>query len=456
MRRPAEPLRRILAGPVPSTPCGATHRTPARSARPGSSRTALAVAALLLLAALPTGCGGDSTGTSTGRAHLNWYNFPDDSGALQQAADGCSKASGGRYTIAYNKLPRAADGQRQQLVRRLAAHDKGLDILGLDVTWAAEFAEAGWIRPWTGTDRAKATADTLAASLATATWKKKLYAVPYNANTQLLWYRDDLVPKPPVTWAQMLDASRALAKAGKPHLVEIQGAQYEGLTVWFNTLIESAGGSILNANATAPSLGAPAVRAAGVMHDLAVSPAADPSLANQMEDQNRLAMESGTAAFELNYPFVYPSMKANKPDLFKHFRWAPYPRVDASRPARPTIGGIDLAIGAYSRHPDLAHEAALCLRNRGNQMTAALKGGLPPTLRSLYSDPELIASYPFAADILSALEHASVRPQTPAYQNISIAISHTLSPPVGINPVGAVSDMRGQINDALQSKGLIP
>ena len=87
----------------------------------------------------------------------------------------------------------------------------------------------------------------------------------------------------------------------------------------------------LNADATAPSLGPPAVRAATLMRELAHSPAADPSLPNQMEDQNRLAMESGTAAFELNYPFVYPSMKANNPKLFKSFRWAPYPRVDADR-----------------------------------------------------------------------------------------------------------------------------
>ena len=65
------------------------------------------------------------------------------------------------------------------------------------------------------------------------------------------------------------------------------------------------------------------------MKRLATSPAADPSLPVQMEDQNRLAMESGAAAFELNYPFVYPSMKADKPDLFKHFKWALYPRVIA-------------------------------------------------------------------------------------------------------------------------------
>ncbi len=84
------------------------------------------------------------------------------------------------------------------------------------------------------------------------------------------------------------------------------------------------------------------------MRELARSVAADPSLPNQMEDQNRLAMESGRAAFELNYPFVYPSMQANNPELFRHFRWAPYPRVDPDTPARPTIGGIDLAVGAFS------------------------------------------------------------------------------------------------------------
>ena len=159
------------------------------------------------------------------------------SGALQKAADRCSKASGGRYVIRYNKLPRTADGQRQQLVRRLAAHDAEVDVMGLDVTWPAEFAEAGWIREWTGTMKERATADTLKAAVQTATWKGRLYGSPYNSNTQLLWYRDDLVPTPPRTWSEMLAQAEALAKAGKPHYVEIQGAQYEGLTVWFNTLV---------------------------------------------------------------------------------------------------------------------------------------------------------------------------------------------------------------------------
>lgn len=432
-------------------------RLPRLRSGPGPARRRLhllALAVLPLLASSLAACGSDEGGG--GRVTLNWYNFPDDSGALQQAADTCGQQSGGRYRIVYNKLPRDADGQREQMVRRLAAEDNSLDILGLDVTWAAEFAEARWIREWTGRAKQQAIEGTLRVPLRTATWKRKLYAVPYNTNTQLLWYRRDLVPKPPTTWAQMIDMARDLAKQGKPHYVEIQGAQYEGLTVWFNSVISSAGGSILNRTVTAPSLGPPAVRAAGIMRELANSPAADPSLSNQMEDQNRLAMESGAAAFEINYPFVYPSMKANNPKLFKDFRWAPYPRVDANRPSRPTIGGIDLAVSAYSRHPELAFEAALCLRNRENQLTAALKGGLPPTLRELYDDQAFVKNYPFAQDVLAALESASVRPLTPAYQNVSIAVSHTLSPPSAIKPESSVNTISEQIDDALRSEGVIP
>jgi multiple sugar transport system substrate-binding protein len=417
-------------------------------------RAAAVVTAPVLLAAGLAGCSSASAGT--GPVTLNYWSFPDGSGAIQQAVNNCSAASGGKYTIVYNKLPSAADGQRQQLVFRLAAKDSSMDILGLDVTWEAEMAQAGWILPWTGADKAAAENDTLPTMLATATWNGQLYAVPYNTNTQLLWYRSDLVPNPPTTWAEMISDSEQLARQGKPHLIEIQGAQYEGITVWFNTLVASAGGSVLNPASTAPSLGSPAMRALQIMSTLAHSVAADPSLGVQMEDTNRLAMEGGTAAFELNYPFVYPSMQADQPTLFKSFKWALYPRVDANIPAHVTIGGIDLAVSSYSPHPDLAKQAILCLRDRSNQSLAAIKGGLPPTLMSLYDDPSFIKAYPFAAAIKESLLSASVRPKTPAYQNISIVISHAVSPPGGINPTATLGSITGGVDNALADKGLIP
>ena len=125
-------------------------------------------------------------------------------------------------------------------------------------------------------------------------------------------------------------------------------------------------------------------------------------------------------------------------------------------PAKVTIGGIDLAVSAYSQHKALAFQAALCLRDAQNQLIGATVGGMPPTIASLYSNPKLYPDYPFHADILYALQHASVRPKTPVYQVVSIDISHLVSPPSGINPTGTVQKMTGQINDALQSKGLVP
>src|SRR6266571_5102067 len=416
-------------------------------------RVAVLVGAVLAASGLAA-CGTSSGGS--GPVTLNYYIYPDTSGATNQAVAACTKQSHGKYTISYQQLPTASDGQRLQLVRRLAAHDNTIDIMGLDVTWQAEFAQAGWLRPWTGSDKQQAEHDTLKPMLETATWKGKLYAVPDNTNTQLLWYRSDLVKTPPATWTEMINDSIRLAKEGKPHLIEIQGAQYEGTTVWFNTMLASAGGSVLTPDAAHVALGKPAITALSIMKRLATSVAADPSLDVQQENDNRLAMEAGTAAFQLNYPFVYPSMKADNPKMFKSFKWALYPEVIPGQPAKVTIGGIDFGISSYSQHKALAFQAALCLRDKQNQLTGALVGGVPPTIISLYSDPKLFTGYPFHADILKELENASVRPKTPVYQVVSINISHLVSPPVSISPKSTEKSMVSQLNNALQSKGLIP
>src|SRR5215207_7956994 len=373
-----------------------------------------ALAGVLLAA-----CGGSASGQSAGGTPtLNWYIFHDVSGSFPADAAACSASSGGRYNIQIRELPSSANGQREQLVRRSAAKDSSLDILGLDVTWEAEFSEAGWIVPWTGARRAQVEQDAVKANLDTATWKGQLVAAPFNSNTQLLWYRKDLVPHPPTTWAEMISQAEALARQGV-------------------------------------ILGPPAAKGVSLIGQLARSPAADPSLGVQMEDQNRLAFETGKAAFEINYPFVYPSAQENAPAIAKQMAWAEYPRVDANMASRPPVGGIDLAVSAFSRHKQQAFDAIQCLRDRDNQLRNAVKGGLPPTLASLYLDPRLIKdAYPFAAEILDSLQRGGVRPKTPAYQSVSIALQTTLSPPSSAGPA-KLGQLRSQLQDAIESKGLI-
>src|SRR5687767_4264554 len=86
---------------------------------------------------------------SSGRSPdvIRWYVFRERSGAFDLAAERCSSP---RAQIEIVALPADADQQREQLVRRLAAGDPDLDVLGMDVIWTAEFARAGWILPWQG------------------------------------------------------------------------------------------------------------------------------------------------------------------------------------------------------------------------------------------------------------------------------------------------------------------
>jgi multiple sugar transport system substrate-binding protein len=402
-----------------------------------------------LAAGLLAACGG-----SSGPPTLQWYIFPEPSGSFAHAAQVCSQASGGRYKIALNTLPTDADGQRQELVRRLAAKDSSIDIVGMDVTYTPEFAEAGWLRPWVGANRAAASNGMLPGPLATATWKGTIYGMPDNSNTQLLWYRKDLVPNPPTTWAQMIQDAVQLAKQGKPHYIEVQGKQYEGLTVWFNTLVASQGGSILKGPTTV-SVGPTSQKAATIIHDVATSPGADPSLANSDEGSARLAFESGSAAFELNYPFVYPSIQADKPQLAKQMAWTYYPSVNPGQPARVTIGGSNLGVSAFSKYPQYDYTAIKCLTDEANQKVDAIKGGLPPTLAGLYNDPALQKPYPFKSLIAKQLANAGIRPQTPAYADVTIAIQKALSPPGSIDPTSVLDTLNSQLKAALSSGALI-
>jgi multiple sugar transport system substrate-binding protein len=419
--------------------------------RPRRRQLLAAVAAVAAALPLGAGCGG---GAGSGPPVINLYYAPEEN--LQQVVDECTAAAGGRYQIAYRVLPRGADDQRVQMVRRLAAEDAGMDILGLDVTWTAEFASAEWILEWTGGNRAQAGQGTLAGPLATARYQDRLYAAPKNTNVQLLWYRTDLVDQPPRTWQEMIDAAVRLREQGQPYQIITMGAQYEGLVVLYNTITVSAGGEILNQAGTEAVFDAGAVRALELLHRLATAGVTSPSFTNAMEDDARLEFESGSGAFQLNWPFVYPAMQEGAPELARTVTWARYPGVEPGVPSRVTIGGYNLAVSAYSRYPEEAFEAALCLRDAEHQKFSAINDGVPPTIERVYADPEVVDAYPMRDVILAELRNPATRPVTPAYQNVSTVMSAILSPPSAIEPGRTARELREQVQDALESRGVLP
>ncbi|TCB97123.1 ABC transporter substrate-binding protein [Micromonospora zingiberis] len=422
----------------------------ARSRRRPRVRVAATAAALTLVAPLAACASGDDTGVPV----INLYYPPEQN--LQQVVDECNTAAAGRYRIVNRVLPREADEQRVQLVRRLAAEDDGMDVLGLDVTWTQEFASANWILEWTGADRAEVEEGTLDGPLDTARYEDKLYGAPKNTNVQLLWYRKDLVPEPPATWDEMISMAQRLREQNQPHQVLTMGAQYEGLVVLFNTLVASAGGNLLNADGTESVVDDGAVRALEVLHNFATSGVASPSFSNATEDPVRLEFQAGTGAFQVNWPFVYPAMQEANPQLAEQVGWARVPGIDAGTPSRVTIGGVNLAISRYSKHPEESFDAAKCIRNAEHQKFSAINDGVPPTIERVYDDPEMDEAYPMKETILEQLRDPAVRPLTPAYQSISTVTSAILSPPAAIDPHATADELREAIADALESRGVLP
>ena len=140
------------AADPPARPAASRRRLLGRSTRLLRTKTAAALGVAVLGSTALAAC--SSAGASTGPVTLNFYQYPTCPPATNTMIDNCNAQSHGAYKISFQALPQASDGQRQQLVRRLAAHDSSIDIMGLDVTWEAEFAQAGWILPWTGSDQA--------------------------------------------------------------------------------------------------------------------------------------------------------------------------------------------------------------------------------------------------------------------------------------------------------------
>ena len=417
--------------------------------RLGLGRLGVSFAIALCGAMLLAGCGGGSGGTPT----INWFVAIQPGGSIEEIAKQCTDQAQGSYKIELELLPTDADTQREQLVRRLGAEDSSVDLIGMDIPWTAEFANAGWLRPYEGALAQQVSKDAFDSAVKAASFNGKLYGAPFNSNTQLLFYRKDLVPTPPTTWDQMI------AEAEQLHTtIQVQANRYEGYVVLFNSLLVGAGGEILSGPETVDLPEGPTDAALKVLGTLGNSSAAAPDISTSDEDSARLGYESGASAFMVNYTFAYGSAGDNAPDIQMKTGVARYPETIPGMPSRPPLGGFNIGVSSFSNHPDLAFQAASCITSPMGQLIATKLDGLPPSNQTLYTNPVVTEAFPgFAPLVKQSLDDAATRALTPAYTDLSLAIQRTLHPPSKIDPndlSGIYDELRSNADDAVKRKGL--
>ena len=185
----------------------------------------------------------------------------------------------------------------------------------MDVIWTAEFAEAEWILPWPEDVRRPGRARARCG----AARDRDLQGQALRRAGELQ-HAAALVPQGPRRPAAE-DLGRA-DRHGRRSCPRPGGSRSRApptrATRCGSTRSCSPPAAQILRGADQVALG-PARRARRRDH-LASSPTPRPPTrrsSTQKEDQNRLAFESGDAAFQVNYPFIYPSAKEGNPAVFK-------------------------------------------------------------------------------------------------------------------------------------------
>jgi trehalose/maltose transport system substrate-binding protein len=301
----------------------------------------------------------------------------------------------------------------------LAAGAADIDVFQIDVIWpgilSSHFADL--------TEKAAGIAGEHFASLiANNTVNGKLVALPWFTDAGVLYYREDLLEKygepPPATWQQLTataqkiqDAERA---AGNDKMWGFvwQGKAYEGLTCDALEWIASHnGGTIVDQDGkvTINNPGAIAAidQAAGWVK--AISPE---GVLNYAEEEARGVFQSGNAVFMRNWPYAWSLAQGTDSSIKDKVGVAALPKGGEDGRHAATLGGWQLAVSKYSKHPDIAADLVLYLTGREEQKRRAIVGSYNPTIASLYQDEEVLQANPFFGELYDTFVNAVPRPST--------------------------------------------
>ncbi|MEU1384779.1 MULTISPECIES: ABC transporter substrate-binding protein [unclassified Nonomuraea] len=406
---------------------------------------------VVVLAAGCTAAGDEGSGEkgTGGTGPITFATGRDTTAYLQPLLDRWNQAHPAEK-VTLLELPEAADEQRAQMVANLQAQSNRYDVLGLDVVWTAEFAENGWIIPL---ERGLFPLDRfLPPVVDTAVYKGKLWAVPYTSNAGLLYYRTDLIKKPPQTWAELRDKAREVTKKRDIGGYAAQLLAYEGLTVNFSEAVQSAGGQILNHDGTEVTLDPAKGKIAldFLMQGLRERWITGDSLTFK-EEETRLAFQDGKLAFARNWPHAYGPARAKLGDRFAVTR---LPGLNGQ--GSSSLGGINLAVSAYSKHQQTAQQFIRYFTSLENERRVLTEGSFPPVWTELYDDPALIKRFPYLPVLKESILAAKPRPVSANYNQVSLVIASSvakaLADPENESADDVAASMKSELEEIIRTQ----
>jgi multiple sugar transport system substrate-binding protein len=409
------------------------------------------VALSCIVALLVVGC----SSPESGDIKIVFAAGNDPSGATEALVDEYNAAHPG-VMVKFQAMPANTDTQHDAYVTYLSARESSIDLYSLDVIWTAEFARAGWIvtlpEDYIRPD------EFLDGPLESVTYEGTFYAVPWFTDAGVLYYRKDLLEEAgvpvPETWA---DFRRACTEIAGPRGMDgfvWQGARYEGLVCDFLEFLWSVGGTLdettVLENPKAAERGV--VEALGLMISFTESGISPAGVLTYKEEDSRRLFTEGQSLFLRNWPYVWSMAEGEGSKIRGLAGIAPLPHAERQT-SYSTIGGWNIALSTYSKHPDEALDFLRFITGERSMKKRAIEGGYLPTLRSTYEDADVLAANPHFASFSEVFQNTRNRPRSPHYprmsdiiqENVHRALTYEIEPGVAAaNMVSKLAEIMAQ------------
>ena len=325
--------------------------------------------------------------------------------------------------VKLNVLPAPTDQQHHYYLTTLGAKTREIDVMRIDTIWVAEFASAGWLESLEGCINPEDRASFIPVTEKTDVFRRQLYAIPWDANIGLLYYRKDLLEKynldAPHTWDDLVKACLKISSGEHVYGYLWQGKQYEGLVCNFVEFIGSNNGGIIDDAGRIMVNSEQNKIALDFMHDLIWEYRISPQNTHSelMEESSRHLFQQGKGLFLRNWTYVWELCQED-PLMKGKVGVSLLPKFSDGSPAS-VYGGWHLAINVHSKKKKQAWKLIEFLTSPEAQRELAMNLSWAPTRHALYNDPELIQKLPFLPIVELALKDVQIRPNLPYYQWVS-------------------------------------